>query len=59
MIRTEVEIAKPKHDSSKELANKFADVFMDKVRKVCNNLSEHPKFSPAIRDIQRFNNWSK
>ena len=31
--------------------------FMGKIRKIHNNLSEHPKFSPAMRDIQRFNKF--
>ena len=30
---------------------------MNKIRKMHNNLREHPKFSPAMRDKQRFNKF--
>ena len=30
---------------------------MGKIRQIHSNLSEHPKFSPAMRDIQRFNKF--
>ena len=57
MIGTKVENPIPKHNSNIELANEFANFFMDKIRKICNFLSEHPECIPVMRDLQRFNKF--
>ena len=36
----------PEHNDSEQLANEFADFFMEKIRKIQNSLDAHPIFNP-------------
>ena len=36
----------PEHNDSKQLANEFADFFMEKKKKIRNSLDAHPIFNP-------------
>ena len=36
----------PEHDDSQQLANEFADFFMEKIRKIQDSLDTHPIFNP-------------
>ena len=41
----------PECDSDEELAKSFASFFLDKIKKICNNLDTHPLFVPDKRNI--------
>ena len=41
----------PKHDSHDELAESFASFFLDKIKKIHDNLDSHPLFVPDERNI--------
>ena len=41
----------PKCDSDGELAESFASFFLDKIRKIQDNLDSHPSFVPDKRNI--------
>ena len=36
----------PENNDSEQLANEFADFFMEKIRKIRNSLDAHPIFNP-------------
>ena len=36
----------PEHNDSEQLADEFADFFMEKIRKIRNSLDAHPIFNP-------------
>ena len=36
----------PEHNDSEQLANEFADFFMEKIRKIQSSLDSHPIFNP-------------
>ena len=36
----------PEHNDSEQLANEFADFFMEKIRKIRSSLDAHPIFNP-------------
>ena len=38
---------KPEAESNKELANSFADFFIQKVQKIRDSLEHHPKYDPS------------
>ena len=40
----------PECDSDEELAESFASFFLDKIKKICNNLYSHPLLVPGKRN---------
>ena len=40
----------PECDSDEELAESFASSFLDKIKKICDNLDSHPLFVPGKRN---------
>ena len=43
----------PECDSNKELAETFASFFLDKIKKICDNLDSHPLFVPGKRNTPK------
>ena len=43
----------PECDSDKELAESFACFFLDKIKKICDNLGSHPLFVPGKRNTSK------
>ena len=47
----------PKHDSNNQLAEEFANYFMDKIKKIRDNLEQYPKYIPSVRKVESFSNF--
>ena len=43
----------PNHTSEKDLAEEFADFFMDKIQKIRDNLTENPTYEPTKKSTSR------
>ena len=43
----------PDHTNDKDLAEEFADFFMDKIQKIRDNLTENQKYKPTRKSISR------
>ena len=43
----------PNHTSNKDLAEEFADFFMDKIQKIRDNLTENPTYEPTKKSTSR------
>ena len=41
----------PKHKTAEELAEQFADYFKDKIEKICEALSNKPRYHTTCRDV--------
>ena len=41
----------PNYTNDKDLAEEFADFFMDKIQRIRDNLTENPVYKPTRRDI--------
>ena len=41
----------PNHTNDKDLADAFADFFMDKIQKIRDNLTENPTYEPTRKSI--------
>ena len=52
-----LENSMPKHDSNDQLAEEFANYFMDKIKKIRDNLEQHPKYIPSVREVESFSNF--
>ena len=49
----------PKHKSSNDLAEEFADHFTSKIQKILNMLDKHPLYTPHTQSYsQQFTNFS-
>ena len=47
----------PKHDSNDQLAEEFANYFMDKIKKIRDDLEQHPKYIPSVGEVESFSNF--
>ena len=47
----------PKHDSDDQLAEEIANYFMDKIKKIRDDLKQHPKYIPSVREVDSFFNF--
>ena len=47
----------PKHDSNDQFAEEFANYFMDKIKKIRDDLEHHPKYIPSVREVESFSNF--
>ena len=43
---TKVDNPMPEHTDEEQLADKFADFFMGKIKTICDSLSDHPTYNP-------------
>ena len=48
----------PNHTSDKDLAEEFADFFMDKIQKIRDNLTQNPTYKPAKKSKARLTEFS-
>ena len=48
----------PDTDDNKQLANKFADYFIAKIEKICEDLLDSPKFVPVATTTSRLSSFS-
>ena len=47
----------PKHDNDDQLAEEFANYFMDIIKKIRDDLEHHPKYIPSVREVESFSNF--
>ena len=47
----------PKHDSDNQLAEDFANYFMNKIKKIRDDLEQHSKYIPSVREVESFSNF--
>ena len=47
----------PKHNSNDQLAEEFANYFMDKIKKIRDDLEQHSKYIPLVREVESFSNF--
>ena len=43
----------PNHTSDKDLAEEFAEFFMDKIQKIRDNLTKNPTYEPKRKSVSR------
>ena len=42
----------PKHDSDDQLAEEFVNYFINKIKKIRDDLKQHPKYIPSVREVE-------
>ena len=48
----------PSHDNDESLANHFADYFISKIDKICENFTGIPAFVPEVTDAPNFKKFA-